>query len=361
VRKLALILSLTLFAAVGATGCNLQLAPYAAIVDGTTISQSQLNQALQKVAADPGYICSALSGAAIPVQGAGAGTYDSRFTRLVLSTLIRVEAAAVAVKREHVAVTSFLTSLVAPQLTEQFGPNSETGCTASGTKVLDALGTSLRHSVVQLGDDLYALQAHADGLSLTLAGVQAYESAHPSVARSACISLIEVATDKLATSLRSEIEHGASFATLAQKDSTSQTASAGGALGCAGELIIPDVLPAQVYTALPATPGTVSAVVSYQGDFYLFEVTSLTPESSHELAVDLIDADPKPIDGILTQLDASASVEIDPAYGTWGGASTPGGLPIIAPAAPPEKFLPNPGAAAAPTPTTPPPASSPQG
>jgi hypothetical protein len=363
VRKLALLLSLAVFAAVGATGCNLQLAPYAAIVDGSTISQGQLNQALAKIAADPGYICSALSGASIPVQGAGSSTYDSRFARLVLATLIRVRAAAAAVEREHIEVTPFLTGLVGPQLIEQFGPNTQTGCTASGTKVLDSLGTSLHNSVVQLGDDLYALQAHADGLSLTLAGVQAYEAAHPAAARSVCLSLIEVATAKLAATLRTEIEHGASFATLATKNSTSQTASQGGALGCAGELIIaePAVLPTQIYQALPARPGVVSAVVPYQGDYYLFEVTGLNAESPSQLAVDLIDSDPKPIGTILTQLDQTASVQIDPAYGSWGGADAPGGLPILAPPAPAAKFLPNPGAAAAPTPTTVPAAASGQG
>jgi hypothetical protein len=353
VRKLLVLLSLAVFAAVGATSCNLQLSPYAAIVDGTTISQGQLNLALQKVAADPGYICAALSGASVPVKGVGSGTYDSRFARLVLSTLIRVQAASEAVRREHVEVTPFLTALVAPQLTAQFGPNSQTGCTESGTKVLDALGPSLQKSVEQLGDDLYALQAHADGLSLTLPGVEAYESAHPADARTACVSLLEVKTDKLATTLRTEIQHGTSFSSLAKHYSTSQTASGGGALGCAGELVLgsPQVLPTQVYQSLPASPGAVSAVVDYQGAFYLFELTSLTAETPSQLAVDLIESDQKPIAAILTQLDGSASVQIDPAYGSWAGASAPGGLPIVAPTAPAARFLPNPDAASTPTPT----------
>jgi len=73
----------------GLSGCNVRFSPYAAVVNGTEISQTQLHSAILAIMANSSYKCAIESSGTTHFTGAGQGTYNSTFTAEVLSILIQ--------------------------------------------------------------------------------------------------------------------------------------------------------------------------------------------------------------------------------------------------------------------------------
>ena len=240
--------------AFGLSGCNVSLTPYAAIVNGSVISQTQLRSALSAIANNASYKCAIESNGTTHVAGAGQGTYNSTFSAQVLSILVQDEAVRQYVASRALPEPSAVTPIALAQLEAATAPPST--CPGSGQSVVAAFVPSYRSVLVKFQVDEDALSARLAGASLT--DLSSYVAAHRNVMSLACVSVIEVATEATAKSLRSRLLGGASFSSLAKADSTdSTTAADGGAIGCVpdSEFTAPlDVLIAGLKVGVVSSP-----------------------------------------------------------------------------------------------------------
>ena len=312
----------------GLSGCNVNLSPYAAQVNGSVISQQQMQDALSAIAGNAGYRCTIAAGGTSHVTGAGDGTYNAGFSAEVLSILIQDEVVRQELVRLKVPEPSYLAAIARSQLEVATTPAS--GCPGgTGAAVFAAFSPSYRAQLLAFQMDQDALSARLAGTSLLPSGLAAYEAAHQSEASIDCVSVLEVGTKKVATSLRSQLLRGASFAALARAHSIDQTtAPLGGAVGC-----IPDAdFNAPLNTLIAGlTPGQVSSVVPFRTDWLLLLVTGRRAESSSQLISSLATKEQARLGAVIDGLIRSAKVAVDPRYGTWTRASAfPGSSPTAA-------------------------------
>ena len=227
VRSLLPALALVVAGAVVLSACDAQFLPEAARVNGAIVSQSTLNSALDSVASDAGYRCllESAAGSAHAVTGVSNGTYNTSFAAGALSLLIEAKAADVAVAREHLVVAPLARQVARAELATSFTPSSGSSCTEPGAEVLSTLGGGFAGALVSLQVDEDVLAAHAVGYTITTSGVRAYVQHHASATALDCTEAIEVASRAKAEQLAIAIIHGASFATVAEKNSLDASAS----------------------------------------------------------------------------------------------------------------------------------------
>ena len=215
----------------GLSGCNVRFSPYAAVVNGTEISQTQLSDALSAISADTGYKCAIQSSGTTHIAGAGQGTYNAAFSAQVLSVLIQDKIVRQAVVRERIPEPSSLYPIALSQLDASTTPPST--CPGSGASLVAAFAPSYRSLLIKFQEDEDALAAALAGVTLNPTDLAAYTAAHKNLMSLACVSVIEVAAKATATSLRGQLLRGASFAALAKAHSVDTTSAPnGGALGC---------------------------------------------------------------------------------------------------------------------------------
>jgi parvulin-like peptidyl-prolyl isomerase len=354
-RKLVPSLALVAVAAIALAGCDLHVGPYAAIVDGKTISQQTLQDAVSSAAADSSYVCSITSNyqAQIRTHGIGSETYDAQFTDFVLSTLVRAQLAADKAASRNLQVTSMLRPVAMAQISGSLGSTS--GCSGTAAKTFGDLSPALQSAYLTLYENLDLLGAAQDGVTLTTAGLDQYASSHPTAGNLVCLSYIQVSTRQAAEQAEKALGKGTSFDAEASKVSSATSDS----VGC------PPVtqLPAQIASAVGKLPvGKWTAPVSFQNQYLILEVTSRRAANPTELVQLVLTNAEQHFSSLLGSLDQSKSVQVDPAYGTWAAASGTG-APIAAPTAPPDGFLPAPQSVQSPfvTSPSPAPATSPAG
>ena len=268
----------------GLSGCNVRFSPYAAIVNGSEISQTQLGDALSAVVNNAGYKCSIESGGTSQLVGAGEGTYNATFTAEVLSILIQDQVARQEVVRLGLPEPSGLNPVALAQLQAASAPAS--GCSGSGASVLAAFPPSYRKLLLRFQVDEDALSAHLAGTTLRPAPLGAYTAHHKTEMMLACVSVIEAGTKATALSLRSQIQGGAKFAVVAKAHSIdSATASQGGVIGC-----IPDAdFNAPLNKVIAGlTVGRVSSPISFSSDWLLLLVTQRHSETYQQLIPSLV-------------------------------------------------------------------------
>lgn len=321
--------------------CNAQVTPYAAKVGSSTISTSSLNDAMRSVAGNSGYRCQLLAGASssgtpIPIEGKGGTAFATSFAADVLTQLVQYQAVHADIVRLGLKESAFARQLVTSHLAAQYNLSSTSSCTATGAQVLAGFSTSYRNVLSQAQLDDYVLIAHLAGVSLTTAGVTAYEATHKSASTLACTSVIEVGSKTAATAAAKQIAAGSSFASVAKSESTDSSASSGGALGC--------VFPSEFASPLNTTvadlaTGQVSAPVQFGTSYLLLEVTSRPLASLSQAAYQLIVDEQTKSQAAITKTIDSANVSVDPSYGSWKHASS--GWSVAAPAGPADVLLPD--------------------
>jgi PPIC-type PPIASE domain len=344
VRSFLPALALVVVGAVVLSACDAQFLPEAARVDGAFVSQSTLNSALDSVASDAGYRCllETAAGSAHAVTGVSNGTYNTSFAAGALSLLIEAKAADVAVARDHLVVTPLARQVARAELATSFTPSSGSTCTEPGAEVLSSLSGGFAAALVSLQADEDALAAHAVGYRLTTSGARAYAQHHAAEAALDCTEAIEVASRAKAEQLAIAILHGASFATVAEKNSLDASASRGGALGC----ITPSALTSPLGGIVSTLPvGLLSPPVQFAGEWILFEVTARRTPTLSEAAAALVHAGSTAASKELARFVAKAHVEVDPRYGTWKKVGS--SYEVKAPTGPPLHLLPNPTAVGA--------------
>jgi len=326
----------------GLSGCNVRFSPYAAVVNGSEISQTQLRAALSAVMNNAGYKCSIASSGTTQIAGAGEGTYNATFGATVLSILIQDKVVRQEVARLGLPEPTGMDPVALAQIQAVSTPAS--GCPGSGASVLAAFPASYRKLLVRFQLDEDALSARLAGTTLNPGPLGAYVARHKTEMMLACISVIEVGAKATALSLRSQILGGASFAVLARAHSIdSTTSSQGGVLGC-----IPDAeFTAPLNKVIAGlTVGRVSSPISFSSDWLLLLVSRREPETSQQLIPSLVTQEQSALNTYFPRLLGSAKVEVDPQYGTW---ITKGSLARVqANAGPPADVVPNAGANAGP-------------
>jgi len=308
----------------GLSGCNVRFSPYAAVVNGSEISRQQFRDALSAVAGNTDYRCTIQAGGISRVYGAGEGTYSAAFSARLLSILIQDDVLSQELARTGLAEPKAVVPIALSQLQAATAPAS--GCGGTGASIIAAFPASYRLQLLrfQVGED--ALAAHLAGTSLAPSALPAFEASHESVATLSCVSAILVKARATAASLRSQILHGASFAALARAHSIdTSTAPGGGAIGCipAAEFTPPLN---KVIAALKT--GRVSKLVSFRSDWLLLVLTQRRPESYPQLVSSLLTVEQGKVGDLIDRLLRSATVEVDPQYGTWNKKSS---LPRVQP------------------------------
>jgi hypothetical protein len=344
VRSLVPALALVVAGAVALSACDARFLPDAARVDGAFVSQSTLNSALDSVASDSGYRCllETAAGSAHAVTGVSSGTYNASFAAGALSLLIEAKAADTAVARAHLTVSPLARQIARAELATSFTPSTGSACTEPGAEVLSTLGSGFAVALVSLQADEDVLAAHSLGVVLSPTGVRAYAEHHVKAAALDCTEAIEVASEAKAEQLAIAIKGGASFATVAEKNSLDASASRGGSLGC----ITPSALTKPLGGVVASlSVGVLSAPVPFAGEWILFEVTSRRPPTLSEAAAAIVHAGMGAATKAVDDAVATAHVEVDPRYGTW--TKVDGSYEVKASSGPSLRLLPNPSAVGA--------------
>jgi len=322
----------------GLSGCNVRFSPYAAVVNGSEISQDQIHDALTAISTNGGYLCSVEAGGASQVAGAGEGTFNAAFSAKVLSILIQDKVIRQELLRLHLPEPPALAPIARSEVESALTPSSS--CRGTGASVLAAFRSSYRALLLQFQADEDALAAHLAGTTLTPSALAALVRTHPGELSLACISVIIVPSKSEIASLRSRIARGASFAALARAHSIDQTtAPNGGAVGCIPAAEFSSPLN-KVVAAL--RPGRVSNAIAFHGDWLLLLLTGRHPETYAELVSSFLSKEQSQLGRTIAALIRSAEVEVDPQYGTWNKTAS---LPRVEPnPGPPAGIVPNPSA-----------------
>ena len=327
---------------VGLSGCNVRLSPYAAVVNGSEISETQMQDALSAIATNAGYRCTIEAGGTSRIAGAGVGTYDAAFSAEVLSILIQDKAVRQDLVRLGLPEPAGLDSAALAQVESATTP--ATGCPGTAASVVAAFPAFYRLKLVQFQLDEYALAARLAGTRLTPGALAAFSAAHKPEASLACVSVIVVTTKADAASLRRRLVAGGNFAAIAKAHSIdTATAPNGGSVGC-----IPDSdFSAPLNKDVAALRlGQVSSPISFSSDWLLLLVTQRRPETEVQLVSTLLAEEQTPLGTLIAHILRSASVDVDPRFGTWDPRTSP---PRVQPnTPPPARIVPNPSANAGP-------------
>jgi peptidyl-prolyl cis-trans isomerase C len=338
-RRFLLFLVLLAVAA-GAAACDSSFTPYAAKVNGSTISQSSLNGDLAAITDNAALRSFLASNGAI--GGAGVtGTFSapfeaSRLNSAVVDRLVRAELA-----RRHLSVTPLAQTVASCELNSVISQSQTTACPSPAPNPVSTFSPALRSSLIDDQAAIDSLTASLAGYPLTPAGVAAFSKADPAVAQAQCVSIIFTSSEATANQLKTAIDQGAPFATVAKASSLdTSTAPSGGSEGCHPA----DLFPPPINTVLPTLPiGQVSAPVQYassQGTtYYLLLQVTARQYSLASAENELIAHGSAAETALVNHLLATADVEINPAYGRWQKVS--GAYTVTTNAGPPAQYLGN--------------------
>ena len=321
----------------------------AATVNGSAITQQDLNSAVSAIANSAYYQCylnseeylsSQGSAQSPPVLGAGAGQYagdhptaTTAFVASYLETDIGHQLLLQLADERNVTVTqsdlvtarSNLTGQISEVMSEILqtpqGENvryscSLTGQPLTGQQVLDSMPASFVDQQVQFVAEASALEEDLAGVGSSSTDLQSYFSAHSAQFDTACLSAAVFSSESAAQAGATQVAGGTPFATLA----ASTSASGGGALGC-------DVL-SDLITKLPAeadlknlATGVVSPPINDNGTYVLLQITSRTP-TAYSKAKTAVENAVQQAGATVTQkrlasLERRSSVSVNPQYGVW--------------------------------------------
>ncbi len=323
-RKL-LVLAVGVLALAGA-GCN-ATAPYAAKVNGATISQGDLNSELTAIRSDPAYLNQIQSQS--QVTGAGKDSFDSSFVAQVLNRQIVFQLVHQEAVRRGITISGQDVNLA----------RADTASALGGTSVLDGLPVSYQNNLIRHSAEVTALEARLAHVDIGPKAVAAYYATHQQSFVQQCVSHILVATQADAAALRAQIVAGASFADVARSQSQDQaSATNGGQLGCGptGRFVT------GFEQAVDAQPtGQLSQPVQTQFGWHLIEVTSRQPlsltQAQPQIRAALLANAQTALTSTLQRAESRASVTVNPRYGTYETRGNQTG--IVPPSAPPSSTL----------------------
>ncbi len=321
------------------TGCD--VSPPAATVNGTTITQSQLNSQLSLVVDNAYARCVIELQGNVPssLEGVGGSTVSSQFASYQLSTMVLDRLVSQDLARRRVTVGSDDLASARVDLASQLQPSSSSGgtspCGLAGSQLLQHVPSSFASRQIEYLADEEQLAAALGHLDLSGTGLLSYYSSHASQFAQVCLADIAVTSQSQAESIRNAVVSGSvPFATEARQNSIDvQTAQNGGGIPC---VLSSQIQNAQILSAIASLgPGQVSQPISEAQQtggtvWLLIEVTG-TPELPFTEAVSqirqtLLSSQDSKVSSEFDKITADAHVTVDPRYGTWShlrGVSPP--------------------------------------
>jgi hypothetical protein len=342
------LLSLVVLSAVViASGC--ESSPSAATVNGSTITQNQLNTELAQAAApekgeaptpenQPVQCALDLqsNGSFPAVTGAGDDTVTAQFAGSTLESLVLLTLEKNALARRHVAVTTADIAAAKndyeSQLEESESEGSGPPCGLQGTQLtnklpsafLDQEATSLAYQ-----EKMEEVVVH---VGVSPSDLMAYYRTHTANLTQVCLNLILADTAAAGQAVESQIAGGATFAAASQTAGVDSESPTGGAVSC----LYPDVIANQFGDTLA---GTIDALANGQmapaplawqtqsqsgstTTLYLvvqMRAHQLVPfaEVSSSIRQVLLAAGTSQVGTALNAMVTRAHIWIDPQYGGW--------------------------------------------
>ncbi len=364
------LLVLLLVLAGGLVWAALAIPTNAAVVNGATISQSQLNSDVSTIAKSPYYQCylnsqeyvSSQGSEALPsVTGAGTGnnpgddpTATTAFTATYLDTKIGHEVVAqMAAQRGVVVTQAELTTArkaYEEQITEVMDEAAQNLQTASasqkvrftcgavqpltGSQVLDTLPPSFVDEQVQFVATATVLQEDLSGVGSRTSDLRRYFESHLAQFDDACLTIATFTTESAAQAAQASVASGTPFSQVAS------ASEGGGQQGCEVLYQIASQLPSSAkLDTLPLN--TVSDPIAYNNSYFLIEITKRTPTAYSQVAT-LVAGAVQQAGAAKTQkaIDAAqrrSVISVDSRYGVW--VHVPG--TVLVPLTPPAGDVPN--------------------
>jgi hypothetical protein len=343
----------------GVSGCN--LSPLAATVNGTTISQAQLQDQLTVVSNSTVAQCAltiqeaAGGGSLPPVAGTGQATVSTQFAAFFLNGLVQQTLEQNTLAARHAGVTASDIAAARQDYEAQLAAAAAqvgSPCNLTGAALIARLPKAfVDQQAVSLANQekLEEVAAHVD---VSPAAVRAYYDSHQSEVTQLCLNLL-IATDQAsAQAIHDQIAGGATFAAAAQGSGVNSNSPAGGAGPCVYPSDVVSQLgatTAAVVEALPdgglappqgivipgQTTGTSSTVWIVVGVRQRQLVSFGDTESG--LRRELLANSQASLTAALSRVVKSARVELDPRYGSWSSLHG-----VTAPTPPRPAFVLNP-------------------
>jgi hypothetical protein len=358
-RRLSGCVALVALVAAGALVSACNITPTAATANGTTISVSSLNSQLHTLSTTVAGACllqlesNSLSPSDIQGEG-GSGTYTMEFATTVLDNevgnlLAEQYAGSKGITISDADLTtakSDFSSTLDGEISEEVETaesegvpsfcEEASGSNITGAELLAGLPSDVASAQVRNQAVDEALLSR--GADLSGAAVDNYYNSNKAQFTVDCVSMIATDTETHANQLVSQIDAGASFASVAKADSAdSQTASDGGQLGC--DYTQSEVEESLQLQSIPVGQPIAPIEDSSSGQWDIYEVTSQVVEPLNDVTSvvrrELLETSSN-VDRVSREIVAFArrsNVSVNPQYGTWKAAS------VIPPASPPAKYL----------------------
>jgi hypothetical protein len=348
----------------GVAAAALSIPSNAATVNGSNISQQDLNSDVNAIAGSAYYQCYLNSQAYLssngnpsaqlpPVTGSGTGQYagdrptaTAAFVANYLETKIGHQLVLQLAGERHIIVTQAnlttaranLTTQISEVMSEilqtQQGQDVRYGCSLTGQaltgkQVLDSLPASFVDEQVQFIATATALQEDLAGVGSSEADLQNYFAAHSAKFDTACLTAAVFSSEAAAQDAAAQVAFGAPFSTVASGTSS----AGGGAQGCDVLADLESKLPSDAGLGNLAT-GAVSAPVNDNGTYLLLQIASRTPtpysKAKAAVANAVQVAGSAATQKALTADERTSSVSVNPQYGVW----VPGTASVLTPLTP---------------------------
>jgi parvulin-like peptidyl-prolyl isomerase len=318
VKRLALlfVLALGVVAGCGDSGATHP----AATVNGVEIPESQVVAELEAIAGNDDFRAQIESSSGTKVRGATDKSFDTKFVALVLSRQIGFELIGAEVDKRGLEVTDDVRQAALDDLHSQMGQ----GDSDKGKEVFAKFPQAYQDELVEWNAQLLVLEADLAGQPpLTEASEQAYYKAHTDEFEQVCAAHILVDSEDKANALKSQLDAGADFGTLAKDNSTDTGSGAnGGDLGCVGKgTYVPEFEDA----VFSAPVGEVVGPVQTQYGFHLIKVSERNTPPFDEIKDKVAQTISGTIDAAFSDYFqgaiSGADVSVSDKYGTWNATT----------------------------------------
>ena len=307
-----------------AAACSSVTDEAAATVEGTEISQDEVDDELEAITSNEDYLAGIEQQFQTPARGDGEGTFDATFVARVLSLRVYFELIEQELEQRDAPVTAEDVDAVREQAIEGVG----------GEEVFDRFPTSYQERIVRQRALLAAAQEAFAGPGPEEGEARAVYDDDPTAFESRCLAHILVGTTEggagdstpeaaatEAGDLYAQLQAGADFTTLASSPANDDTTSAaqGGSLDCVNRQtpFDPDFLDA----AFAAEVGQVTEPVQTQFGYHLILVSSAEvppfEEVEPQIVQQLSEGDPDQFNEFLRTATCESDIEVADRYGSW--------------------------------------------
>jgi parvulin-like peptidyl-prolyl isomerase len=316
--------TLLLAASVAASACGAGLA-YAARVNSAAISRSSLDGELKDISQNKGYVQAfdQQTNGSGPIEGTTPGTFNQAFVADLLTQRIEYALIHQELQRRH----ALPDSAAVQQARQEVGQSltvTGSGGTAS-QPLLPGFPSRYQNTLVERRAEVDALRNALGKSDVSDQAVRRFYDTNPNqFVTEICVRHILVADRATAARLKSQLDGGADFATLAKASSTDQQSAVnGGKLsGSAPDKCLTSQDAQQLVTefgqAMVALPvNQVSPPVQSQFGFHLIEVTSRTVEPFDQSVIQAARQQlaRQAFVTVLNKLVQQASVKVDAQFG----------------------------------------------